>query len=511
MAEQNVTLKARYEKLNADRFSILERARRCAALTIPALLPPEGHNETNNLPTPYQGLGARGVNNLASKLLLALLPPNSPFFKLTVDDLTVKKLEEEQDVKPSEIQEALSRVERAVQTEVETQAVRVAVFEALKLLIATGDSLLYMPDDGGAKVYSVGRYVIKRDPMGTPIEIIIKESIYPTVLPEDLQDVVKAEGGEDAQKETVDLYTGIRRVSKNKMEVHQEVCDRTVPKSEGSYPTDKCPWIPLRWTSVANEDYGRGLVEENLGDFISLESLTQSIVEGAAAAAKIIFLVDPNGVTRAKTLAQARSGDFKTGREQDISVLQFEKQADLKVAMDTASVIKVRLEQAFLLNASVQRQGDRVTATEIRLMANELEDALGGVYSVLSQELQLRMINRMMSVMSKQKKLPSMPKFIKPMITTGLEALGRGHDLDKLNIFIEALSRLGPEVTFPWLVAPDFIKRLAAALGLETSGLVKTPEEKQAEEQQMQMQAMIQKLGPGAVQEMTKGMVQQQQ
>lgn len=51
-------LKAQWEKLNMGRSSVLKRARDCAKLTIPGLLPPEGHNETDSLPTPYQGLGA---------------------------------------------------------------------------------------------------------------------------------------------------------------------------------------------------------------------------------------------------------------------------------------------------------------------------------------------------------------------------------------------------------------------------------------------------------------------
>lgn len=47
-----------------------------------------------------------------------------------------------------------------------------------------------------------------------------------------------------------------------------------------------------------------------------------------------------------------------------------------------------------LLNSAVQRNGERVTAEEIRYVAGELEDTLGGVYSLLSQELQLSLIRR---------------------------------------------------------------------------------------------------------------------
>ena len=62
---------------------------------------------------------------------------------------------------------------------------------------------------------------------------------------------------------------------------------------------------------------------------------------------------------------------------------------DFRVAQESAQKIEERLAAAFLLNSSVQRDAERVTAEEVRFMAQELESTLGGVYSVLSQEFQL--------------------------------------------------------------------------------------------------------------------------
>ena len=76
----------RYTQLETDRTPFLARAREAAELTIPTLMPPDGHSGSTSYSTPYQSIGARGVNNLASKLLMTLLPPNSPFFRLTMDD-----------------------------------------------------------------------------------------------------------------------------------------------------------------------------------------------------------------------------------------------------------------------------------------------------------------------------------------------------------------------------------------------------------------------------------------
>ena len=65
----------------------------------------------------------------------------------------------------------------------------------------------------------------------------------------------------------------------------------------------------------------------------------------------------------------------------------------LELAYEMMGRIEQRLQFAFLLNASVQRQAERVTATEVQLIANELNDALGGVYGILTTEFQLPYIN----------------------------------------------------------------------------------------------------------------------
>ena len=89
------TAKERYEKLKEKREQYLDRARECSELTIPSLIPDEGFTNSSDLYNPFQSVGARGVNNLASKLLLLLLPPNAPFFRLQVSGDAKKEMEQQ--------------------------------------------------------------------------------------------------------------------------------------------------------------------------------------------------------------------------------------------------------------------------------------------------------------------------------------------------------------------------------------------------------------------------------
>mgnify|MGYP003131848640 CR=1 FL=1 len=485
--------KALYTELETTRFPFLERARDCSRVTLPTVVPDEGITSHKKFPTPYQGVGARGVNNLASSLLLSLLPPNAPFFRLVLDDQALKQLEGAPDIK-TEVEQSLASIEKAVMKEVEVNNIRVALFECLKQLIIAGNCLLHFPDEGGVRVFPMSRYVIKRDPMGNPLHMVTKESVSPLALPEEIRNAIPTDS---ISNDSVDLYTCIHREPNGKCTVYQEVGDAEIPGTRGTYNKDEVPFLPLRMYRVEGEDWGRSYVEQYLGDLRSLEGLTQAIVEGAAAASKILFMVSPNGTTRARTLAKSPNGAIVEGSAADVTVLQSQKSADLSIAASTAQTITDRLAYAFLLTESTVRRAERVTAEEIRLVTQSIERQLGGAFSLLSQELQLPLVNRMMKRLQKKKKLPKLPKkYISPAIITGIEALGRGNDLNRLDFFLQGMAQtVGAEAIGQFVNMREYIKRRATALGIDTLGLIKTEEQLMQEAQQAQQDAVVQQYG----------------
>lgn len=502
------TSKGRYQHLVSLRDPFLTRARECALYTIPTLIPPDGASSTTKYKTPYQSIGARGVNTLASKLLLALLPPNSPFFRLTIDDFTLQELTQQEGMR-AEVEEALNQVERAVMNEVEASAIRTPGYAALRHLLVAGNVLLFMPPQGGMKVFTLPNYVVKRDPMGNVLEHICVEKLAPSAMTPELRAFVLStdEKQREGDMKDVEVYTHVKR-EKDKWVVHQEINGQIWPASRGSYPLDKSAWLALRFIPVDGEDYGRSFVEEYLGDIKSVEGLSKAILQAAAASAKVLFLVRPNGTTSAKTLAQSESGDVKSGNAEDVTVLQVQKHADMRVALETRNQLVESLSFAFMLNTAIQRNGERVTAEEIRYMAQELESTLGGIYSNLSLEFQLPMVNRVMAQMEKKGKLPALPKgVVRPTIVTGVEAIGRGNDLNKLTQFLQGVAQI-PEALAALNVS-DFVKRFGTSLGIDMKGLVKSPEEMAQMQQQAQMQAMVEKLGPNAINQIG-GMAQAQ-
>ena len=494
---------ALYEQYATERSSYLREGQESSKYTLPYLIPETSvgsGGKRTRIKTPYQGIGAAGTNALASKILIGLFPTNIPFFKLVLDQIKIAQ-EEGGSEAITEIDKALRKVENALMRDIEVSSDRVAMFEALKHLIVGGNVLLYLTEQG-LQVYPLEKYVCKRDANGNTLEIIIKETISAKALPSDFLANIKqkAEYSEKTLEEELDIYTHVKREN-DYFNWHQECKNEIIPNTIGRAKKDVTPFLNLRWTRISGESYGRGYVEEYRGDLISLEGLMKAIIENAAASARTVFLVNPNGTTRASTLSKAPNGAIREGNAQDISVMQVGKGQDLQVSFQAIQRIEQRLQYAFLMAKAVQRDAERVTSTELKILTQELDSTLGGIYSILSSELQLPYLRRRMHLLVKSGKVPKLPDDIVGIsIVTGLQGLGRGQDKEKLLEFITVMAQaLGADVMRQYVNLDEAIKRLATSIGIETQNLVKSGEEIAAEQQQMQQQELIRSLGSAAV------------
>ena len=497
-----MTAKSRYDDLSSDRSQFLQIAREATKLTLPYLVREDENTKgARTLTTPWQSVGSKGVVTLASKLMLALLPPQTSFFKLQVDESALGD-----DFDPtvrSELDLSFAKIERTILEAIAASSDRVIVHQALKHLIISGNSLIYMAKEG-LKLYPLNRYVIERDGNGNVIEIITKERIAYQLLEGQLPlELLRAKNSmyeeeekekdeyESAESEVTetpkdcDVYTHIKR-DNNRLVWHQEVEDHILPKSHGKAPVDANPWLPLRFNSVDGEAYGRGRCEEFMGDLKSLEALCQALVEGSAAAAKVVFTVSPSSSTKPQTLAQAGNGAIVQGRPDDIGVVQVGKTADFRTAFDMIQQLERRLSEAFLiLNV---RQSERTTAEEVRMTQMELDQQLGGLYSLLTVEFLVPYLNRKLNVFQRSGTIPKLPaEVVKPTIVAGVNALGRGQDRESLQQFLGTIAQtIGPEAIARFINTDEVIKRLAAAQGIDVLNLVRSMQEVQSEQQQAQ-------------------------
>lgn len=473
------TAAEQYQALKPYRSSLENTWEECAKLTLPYIFNDEA--EATELQTPYNSVGPAGVNALSAKLLLTLLPPTGNFFRLLPFEDVVKDMNEEE---LKEVDSDLSALEQDILAEIDKKALRVPLFEALKYLIVTGNTLLYKVPNGSIKTFSPYRYVIERDYVGNVLKIVINEPMAKSVLPQavlDKLDDTENDGPKDTNaKDEVDVYTVIIRTEVDKYSTYQEVEGCMIDGSYKEFKKADLPYIPLRWTSSSEEAYGRGLTEQYLGDLRRLEALSQLIVEGAAVQAKTLFGIRAGSTLKVDDLNNAYNGDVIIGNlETDITTLRVDKGSDFQTPLQVMQSIESRLSRAFMMLSGQVRDSERTTATEVRAVAAELEATLGGTYSVLAADLQIPLVSLVMKDLNK-----NAGNLVDPTIVTGTSAISREKDLNNLQTMLQVMGSLGEQTIAEYLDVEGYLTAVSTALGFDPSAMVKSAEQRTAEAEQ---------------------------
>jgi len=480
---QGRDIEKEYEKLTGHRNEPLRRARENSAFSVPSLMPPDGHSETSVLVQPWQSVGARGLNNLTSRVLLTLFPPNTANWR---GNISSKRLEEAglSEDEAAEFDSALSGYEQEFRRNFEASGDRATIFDAIRTHLCTGDVLLRMlQKEAKLRYYKLDQFGVLRDLDGNILKVIVKECIAYKALPEDLKAVVpEKDPNTGSERKEVSVYTVLERMEGKRFQEFQYVEDVYVEDSRSEYPNeDDMPWRVLRHTQIPGENHGRAFFDDLIADLKTVDSLTESIVQGVALMVKTILFVRPGSPISRDKLQKAANGDVLMGDASDVTAFRLDKVADLQVAVSFVERIEARLGMSFLMNTSIQRNAERVTAEEIRFMAQELESALGGFYSRLATDLQVWYIRQRIKVMEKTGDAPQLPQgLVDIQIITGVDALGRRNELDSLDILLVGIQQqFGPQLLAKVINMNEYIRRRAAALGIDTRRLVNSEDRTQ--------------------------------
>ena len=250
-----------YDRLSAQRQPYETRAESCALYTIPSLFPKSSDGASTDYATPWQSVGARGLNNLASKLMLAMFPINTPFFRLNLSEFQAKALVNDP-AQLTKVDEGLSMVERIVMNYMEANSFRVTAFELMKQLIVAGNGLLHIPmvmdsPYSPMKLYRLSSYVVERDTYSNVLQIVTIDKIAYGALDEDIKNAVSGTGDRKPDDELT-IYTHIYLDDETGDYMsYQELEGVAIEGTDGQYPKDSMPWLPVRMIKVDGEDYGR--------------------------------------------------------------------------------------------------------------------------------------------------------------------------------------------------------------------------------------------------------------
>ena len=429
----------RYSELAAERSPYLERAREYSRLSIPYLVPQSADragyaaNQQG-----YSSVGAISVNHLSNKVVTTLFPPQASFFKQEFLPEVSRELAE-QGYSEVALKEVLVDIEKSARQKQDAVAIRPVLTEHAKQMIVAGSCVLFMDPQGRyCDAIPLDRFVVRLGSDGEINELAIETCKDFSSMPDDIKQALAlySPGKSYRPEDKIKFYRYIKRHMGGAYGVYQ-ICENIqIREPQEVSDADKLPWIYVPWNRHYEENYGRGLIEDNAGDFYVADFLAEALVRGMVLMSDIKYLIRPGSQVDPDRFAQSQSGEVLSGIEGDITVIQLQKYADYTPIAAVLEKYEKRIGQAFLSNLAIRREAERVTTYELRLDAQELEVSLGGVYSRLSQTLQLPIAKRLLRLV----KVPdSVLSKVQPIIITGIEALGRVGDMEKIMQFSELM------------------------------------------------------------------------
>ena len=485
-----VDISNRFRILESLRLNKLERARYCASLTVPSIMPPEGWTEQSQLPQPFSSVAARGVTAMASRMLSALLPLNDmPFFKFEMGTGVEVEVE---------IDNYLSSLSEQVYTKLSSGNLREIIYQALQHLIIVGDVLIVMEDDMNFRIIRLDNYVCRRSVYGEVEELIYREF---ESLPEALQSddaLISSSEGYDHKRGYKEIFVRVI-VKDGKYTVTKQDSEGSSVSGGGEYTVP--PYIMLRWSSIPGENYARSHCEDLIGDIKALEGFTEGLINGIAAASLFWQGVDPTGITEIDDLAGSPSGAFVASRPNEVFTISPATTMNPQIQSTQAGVDILRKEvgRAFLLDSASIPQGERVTATAVRMIGQELEHVLGGAFSAIARDLMEPIVKRTVFLMTSNSEVDERLQemfteegVLSVAIVTGLQALSRDSDLQKLMHMGEMVRNL-PEAAAAMFRWDQYGRALISSLGFNAELWIKSEEDVKNEQMELaQAQAQIQ-------------------
>lgn len=441
--------------LDSKKTGLVRRCERYASLTIPKLCLPEGFDLINTDQShDYQSAGAQCANHLTNKIMLSLFRPSAPFFKLELSPEMRKELMDNGQTE-EDLSVLLGELERQGAKELDIRAQRPKLYQVVRHLIVTGNVLLVLGKDS-MRVMGIRYYCVKRDAEGRVMTLIIRERLLFDELDSKAQQAVAGRYSPDT---TVDHYRLIERQENGSYKMTQHINSEQLPDEFNSqWPEDRMPYRVLTWDLADEADYGTGLVEDYIGDLEALSTLSESNVDGAVMAQEYRWLINPTGLTSVDDLNKSVNGDALAGRPEDIDVVSAGNQNAIVAGQAALEKYERRIASAFLLMSGVTRDAERVTAEEVRRVANELETAYGGVYSALGTTLQGPVAHWLLEAA----KTSVRGTKLRIVVLTGLDALSRNSDLEALRLALADLAQIemlpeGLKARINYPVVVDFV------------------------------------------------------
>jgi hypothetical protein len=504
------------------RAGALQMKRSVARFVDPAILPdrtysPQVHDQDPSLvlPVSYSSLTSRGVLNLQTRFMLQAFPPFAPWFEHRLNPWIEFNPSIDSRLK-FEAQQQLFAHDLTLQAMIESapfdipnrQAVpfRSAIGQAIMSGIVVGEACIQCLPTMQIRSHSLNNYVVERDESGAVRAVALRERIDPMELDDERRAKLGVSDAEwekkSVEEREMDLWT-VERWEPGKREwvLRQEVGDDGI-EIYGGDGTKYPEFVIAPWRLHPGQMHGTGFAETNYGDIFSLSVLDEMYLRYAANATRFHPTIGPDSGLTPKDFTKKSGTPFVTkmegGKATKIGFLTLDKGQDFSIVQVVREAKRRDLGQSMLLDSEVAGRGGEAFrhSSAWATVVNENNMLMGSSFIDFQESLSMGLCRRMRWQMREAAKRDRQRRWLlldeeeggslvfseRPVLLTGLAALKRQNDKQKLLEFGQWVNALGQADA----IKPDVATAIYARYdNLDISGIIKSPAEREAERQAM--------------------------
>lgn len=274
-------------------------------------------------------------------------------------------------------------------------------------------------------------------------------------------------------------------------------------KQELVYRTMKSsPFIVARYMKVAGEIYGRGPLVTAISDIKTLNKTVELVLKNASLAISGVYTAADDGVLNPQNIKiqpGAIIGVARNGGPQGASLAPLPRAGDFNVSQIVMNDLRMNVKKILMDDTLPPDNMSARSATEIAERSRELATNLGSAFGRLIDETMVPLVSRILFILDQQGyiDLPLKVNGVEVKVTP-VAPLAQAQALQEVNDivqFMQIANSLGPQGQMA-LSIPRITAFIAEKMNVKQD-LLSTPEEQEAQMQQMQ-QAMMAEQGPPA-------------
>lgn len=481
------TISKLFEKLSGQRSNWQHSWEMCAEYTLPYIYQTDEKRKAGLEPEDLllgDSIGATSLSSLVSQVGKVAFPENGAFFRYAV-----KKGDNELSALPNtQQQNVLRNLEESAMTGLYKLGLNAAGNLLLKHLLGLGTTVFRVPvsekKSESIEVFDLNNVVIKRRKNGQITDVIIREKEEYRFLDDNAKKALLTSKRDYKDSDTVDYYTHLKRRSDGKLEIVNAVDDFDIPSSKNFCTDVDCEYKVASLNLTKGSDYGAGVVLMYLPLIHKANVYADTNTDTAVAGSMVNWAVAPTAQITPEEFASREQGQPFGVKPDDIQAIVANVGQQLAITSEQYNMIRAELARTFLLPQAIQRDAERVTAEEIRMIAQRLEEVHSGLYSEIAELLQRPLAELGIQLIDDEELLPYVDS-IEVEVVTALEKKSRNRELDNV------MAALGDTTIFNSL-NPEIVSRLKTDTILSTifnnrnndaNAMVKSEEELQAEQQ----------------------------